>query len=107
MSASNPISREHPHVTPVRRYLWVLAALLTLLALSAGSALIKLGPFNTIINFVASVLSTLLLMTFLMHETEAHKLTRLTSALGFVWLSILIGLALADFLTRAPVPPPW
>ncbi len=107
MSASNPISREHPHVTPVRRYLWVLAALLTLLALSAGSALFKLGPFNTVINMGISVMKTLLVMTIFMHGTEARKLTRLTSALGFVWLSILIGLALADFLTHAPVPPPW
>ncbi len=107
MSASNQTSKDRPHVTPVRHYLWVLVALLTLLALTAGSALFKLGPFNTVINMGISVLKTLLVMTIFMHETEARKLTRLTSALGFVWLSILIGLALADFLTRAQVPPPW
>lgn len=107
MSTPNPSSKDHPHVTPVRHYLWVLAALLTLLALSAGSALFKLGSFNTVINLGISVMKTLLVMTIFMHETEARKLTRLTSALGFVWLSMLIGLALADFLTRAPIPPPW
>lgn len=94
-------------ITPVRRYLWVLAALLTLLALSAGSALFKLGTFNTIINMGISVLKTLLVMSFFMHETQARRLTRMVSALGFIWLAILIALALTDFLTRAPVAPPW
>ena len=88
------------HVTPLRRYLWVLTALLLLLALSAGTALFKLGVFNGLINMGVSVAKTLLVMAVFMHETEARKLTRLASALGFVWLSILIGLALLDYLTR-------
>jgi len=94
------------NTTAVGRYLWVLTALLILLAISAGSALIKLGPFNTAINLGISVMKTLLVMTVFMHETEARNLTRLTSALGFVWLAMLIGLALFDFLTRVPVPAP-
>ena len=95
------------HTTPVSHYLWILAALLTLLALSAGSALLKLGSFNTVINLGISVMKTLLVMTVFMHETEARNLTRLVSALGFVWLAMLIGLALFDFLTRTLVPTPW
>ena len=94
-------------VTPLRRYLWVLAALLALLALSAGSALIKLGAFNTVINLGISVIKALLVIAVFMHETEARKLTRLASALGFIWLAMLIGLALFDFLTRSVVPAPW
>jgi cytochrome c oxidase subunit IV len=98
---------ESPQITPVARYLWVLIALLSLLALSAGTALLKLGSFNTIINLGISVIKTLLVMTVFMHETEARNLTRLVSALGFVWLAMLITLSLFDFLTRAPVPAPW
>jgi hypothetical protein len=41
-----------------------------------------------------------------MHETHARRLTRLVSA-GFVWLTILIGLMLSDFLTRTKIPAPW
>jgi cytochrome c oxidase subunit IV len=103
MSTSHPL----PHTTPVKRYLWVLAALLSLLALSAGTAFLKLGTFNTVLNLAISVIKTLLVMTVFMHETGARNLTRLTSLLGFVWLAMLIGLALVDFLTRAPVPAPW
>jgi caa(3)-type oxidase subunit IV len=42
-----------------------------------------------------------------MHETEARALTRLASALGFLWLSMLLTLALLDYLTRSPVRMPW
>ena len=100
-------ARGEQPITPVRRYVAVLAALLALLALSAGSALLRLGALNPVINFAVSVSKTLLVMAVFMHETSARNLTRLVSALGFLWLAILIGLALLDFLTRAPVPPPW
>lgn len=95
------------HVTPVRRFLWILAALLTLLAISAGSALLRLGSFNTVINLAVSVTKTLLVMAVFMHETEARTLTRLASALGFIWLAMLLALSLLDFLTRVPIPAPW
>jgi len=94
-------------IRPVRRYLWVLAALLTLLAVSAGSALLKLGAFNSLINLGVSVAKTLLVMAVFMHETGARSLTRLTSALGFIWLAMLLGLALLDYLTRVPLAAPW
>jgi cytochrome c oxidase subunit IV len=97
----------HVHVTPVRHFIWVLVALLALLALSAGSALLKLGTFNTVINIVISVMKTLLVMTVFMHETEARALTRLVSAFGFIWLTMLISLALFDVVTRPSIPAPW
>jgi cytochrome c oxidase subunit IV len=100
-------AREPPHTTPVRRYVWVLGALLALLALSAGSALLRLGAFNPIINMSIAVMKTLLVMAVFMHETGARNLTRLTSSLGFIWLSMLLALALLDYLTRAITRAPW
>lgn len=93
--------------TPLKHFLWVLAALLVLLAISAGSAELKLGVFNTVINLGISVTKTLLVMLVFMHETEARALTRLASALGFIWLAMLIGLALFEVLTRSSVAAPW
>lgn len=106
---NDPASRAtgRPQVTPLRRYAWVLAALLGLLALSAGSSLLKLGAFNTVIAMGVSVAKTLLVMAVFMHETEARRLTRMASALGFLWLALLIGLSLTDFLTRVSIPAPW
>ena len=100
-------SAETPQTAPLARFFWILAALLSLLALSAGSALIPLGSWNTVINLAISITKTVLVMAVFMHETEAKKLTRLVSALGFIWLTMLIGLALLDFKTRSAVPAPW
>jgi cytochrome c oxidase subunit 4 len=100
-------SRSTPQVSPVSRYLWVLAALLALLALTAGSALLKLGPLNTILNLGISIAKTSLVMSIFMHSTEGRRLTFMVSLLGFTWLAILIGFALADYLTRSLVPAPW
>lgn len=100
-------AHEAPHIVPVRRYLWVLAALLLLLSLSAASALLKLGVWNPTINMAISVMKTLLVMSVFMHETAARNLTRLASSLGFIWLAILLTFSLLDFLTRPVIPPPW
>lgn len=94
-------------VKPLRHYFTLLAALLILLAISVGSALLPLGPFNVTINLAVSGLMTYLVMASFMHETAARRLTWLTAVTGFIWLAILIGLALADYLSRSPVPAPW
>jgi cytochrome c oxidase subunit 4 len=106
-AAATRQDKAEPPVTPLSHYLWILAALLTLLALSAGTALIKLGTWNTVINIGIAVMKALLVISVFMHETEARNLTRLSSALGFIWLAMLVGLTLFDFLTRSAVPGPW
>jgi cytochrome c oxidase subunit 4 len=94
-------------IAPVSRYLWILAALLALLALTAGSALLRLGSLNTVLNLAISIAKTALVMSVFMHSTEGRRLTFLVSLLGFIWLAILICFALSDFVTRAVVPAPW
>jgi len=94
-------------IKPLRYYLGLLLVLFALLALSAGSALLPLGRFNVFINLALSALMTFLVMSSFMHETAARRLTWLTALIGFAWLGILTALALADYLTRAPVPAPW
>jgi hypothetical protein len=44
-----------------------------------------------------------LIMAAFMHETDARKLTRIVSTLGFIGLAILLGLALIP----VRVPPSW
>ncbi len=107
MKAGGTAPSGEVQVVAVRRYLWTLLALLALLAGSAGSALVKLGVLNTVLNIGISVSKTLLVMAVFMHETEARRLTRLASALGFIWLGVLFALMLTDFLTRVAVPAPW
>jgi cytochrome c oxidase subunit IV len=89
-----------PKPPTLRMNLWVLAALLVLLALTVGSAHLDLGPFNVIVSLAIAVAKALLVMTFFMRLNTDSPLLRIVAVCGFAWLSILITLAIADLLTR-------
>jgi cytochrome c oxidase subunit 4 len=92
--------RSGPKPPSLRMNLWVLVALLALLALTVGSAHLELGPFNVVVSLAIAVAKALLVMTFFMRLNTDSPLLRIVAACGFVWLSVLIALAIADLLTR-------
>lgn len=98
---------DQPEVKPVRTFVWAFVGLQVLLAFTVGSAFVNLGAANTAINLLVAVTMMLLLMTLFMHESKARTLTALVSAAGVLWVILMIGLALADYLTRVRIPPPW
>jgi cytochrome c oxidase subunit 4 len=85
----------------VRTYVSVWAALLALLGTTVGSSFVPLGVWNSSINILIAVVKTLLVAVFFMHLRSSSTLIRLVAIVGVAWFSILIGLSLADFLTRA------
>ena len=87
--------------------LWTLAALLALLALSAGSALLKLGAFNEVANLGIAIIKALLVLSIFMRLKTDNALLRIVAGAGFAWLAVMIALSLADVLTRAPLLVPW
>jgi cytochrome c oxidase subunit IV len=89
-----------PKPPTLRMNLWVLVALLALLALTVGSAHLELGPFNVIVSLAIAIAKALLVMTFFMRLNTDSPLLRIVAASGFAWLSVLIALAIADLLTR-------
>lgn len=99
--------KETPHTSTrppsLLAHLLVLAALLVLLGLSAGSALLPLGVFNTIANLGIAVCKALLVLAFFMRLRWDNPLLRIVASAGFAWLAVLIALALADVLTRTPL----
>lgn len=84
-----------------------LLGLLGLLAVNIVCAWLPLGPVRPFINVAVCAAMALGLMTFCMHLRHSGALLRMVAAIGFVWLCILIGISLTDFLARVPVPPPW
>jgi cytochrome c oxidase subunit 4 len=96
-----------PEVKPLKTFAWAWLGLLVLLAFTVGSAFVNLGAANTAINLLVSVVMMLLLMTLFMHESKARRLTQLASAAGLLWVVLMIGLSLADYLTRVHIPAPW
>ncbi len=96
--------RSGPKPPSLAANLWVLVALLVLLALTAGSAFVPMGSFNAVTNLGIAAAKALLVMIFYMRLKTDSPLLHMVAAAGFAWLALLIALSLADLLTRVPIP---
>src|SRR5262249_41031533 len=95
--------RKEPITSP-RTYLLVGVALLALLALTVGAALLDLGPFNTVVALAIAACKALLVILFFMHVRHSDRITLVYVAVGFFWLLLLFGIAFSDYLTRGWFP---
>ena len=84
----------------LRSHLLVWLALLSLLALTAGSSLLPLGRFNLVSNLAIAVAKAALVLYFFMRIGKSRPIVRVAAAAGIVWLALLCGLALSDVLFR-------
>jgi cytochrome c oxidase subunit IV len=92
------------HVVPVKVYASVFVALLLLLALTVAVALIEHPAFGLSIALSIAGVKTVLIALFFMHLHYDSGVVRLAAIAGFLWLAILIGLSMSDFLTRSWPP---
>ena len=87
-------------VISTRTYVIVWGTLLILLFTTWAIARFDLHPFNAAIAIAIALLKMLLILLFFMHVRYSNRLTWIFAGAGFVWLAILIGLTLNDYLTR-------
>ncbi len=83
-----------------RVYLRTFLALLGLLALTWGFAYLNLGAWNAPIALSVAVAKAILIALFFMHLRGSRSLLCLAAVSGIVWLIILLGFALSDYMTR-------
>jgi cytochrome c oxidase subunit 4 len=88
------------HVAPKSMYYAVFAALIVGTALTVLVAFFDLGPLNNIVMLLIASVKALLVVLFFMHVRWSTRLTWVVAASGFVWLIILFGLTMTDYLTR-------
>jgi cytochrome c oxidase subunit 4 len=88
------------HVTSVKTYLLVFAALMVLTAVTVAVAFLDLGVFNDVVALSIAVVKAVLVVLFFMHVLHSSRMTKLSIVAGFLWLAILIGLTLSDYLSR-------
>lgn len=81
--------------------------LLLLLIGTTAIAYVPLGALNTVSSFVISVIKAALVIGIFMRLDRGGPFLRVVAALGFVWVSLLICITLADYLTRVPLSAPW
>jgi cytochrome c oxidase subunit 4 len=97
------VSGEHGpdrHAASLKLYAAVFAALLVLTFVTVSAALHDFGALNTPIALgIASVKATLVILYF-MHVRWSERLTWIFVGLGILFLAILLGFTLSDYVTR-------
>ena len=102
----HPFTGGSHHVMPKKIYFMIFAALLVGTAVTVQAAFIDLGPLNTVVALAIAVVKATLVVLFFMHVKYSSRLTKLVVASGLVWLVILLGLTMEDYLSRKWIPNP-
>ena len=85
----------------IPKLLAVYAALICLLALTAGSTVLPGSWWSTPISLVIAFAKTFLIATFFMNLKGQPGIVRVFAVAGLFWLLILLTLSASDYLTRA------
>lgn len=97
------------HIVQRKVYYTIFGALMALTALTVLAANLNLNSYvgerygetlGTIIALVIAVTKATLVVLYFMHVRYSPRLTWIVIASGFLWLIIMIGLTLSDYLTR-------
>jgi cytochrome c oxidase subunit 4 len=81
-------------------YCVVFAGLVALTLLTVGLSFLDVGGWHTVFGLLIASAKALLVVLFFMHLIHGGRLTWLALGAGLFWLGILMGLTLADYLTR-------
>jgi len=90
------------HITSVRVYLAVFVALLIGTGLTVWVAYYDLGLLNTPVALTVAVIKASLVVIYFMGVRFNTPLTKVVVVSGFLWLFILFGITMSDYMTR-----PW
>jgi cytochrome c oxidase subunit 4 len=85
------------------RLIGVWLAVIALLGLSLGTSYIPMGRFNSILCVGIAFIQAMLVWTFFMRLRWSGVLIRLIAVIGLLWILLLLGLSLTDYLTRHPI----
>ncbi|MGZ4974326.1 MAG: cytochrome C oxidase subunit IV family protein [Limisphaerales bacterium] len=83
-----------------KTYFLVWATLLLLLFATWAAAEVNLGKFNNVVALTIGFAKMFLVLLFFMHVKYEKRLTWVFAAAGFIWLIIMIGLTMGDYITR-------
>ncbi len=88
------------HVAPLKLYMGVFGILMIGTVLTVVVAFFDLGPLNNVVMLTIACVKALFVILFFMHVRWSTRLTWVVAASGFVWLLIMFGLTLTDYLSR-------
>ena len=88
------------HVSPVKTYLTIFAALMVGTALTVFAAFQDFGKMNDLIAMGIAITKATLVVLFFMHVKYSTRLTSVVVVSGIFFLLVLFGFTLSDYLTR-------
>jgi cytochrome c oxidase subunit 4 len=88
------------HVAPLKLYFMVFGALIVGTILTVAVASVDLGVLNNIVMLAVACTKALLVVLYFMHVRWSSRLTWVFAGSGFVWLLIMFGLTLGDYMSR-------
>ncbi len=88
-------------VVPIRTYILIWAILICATFTTLGVAFLDLGPWNIVVAMMIAFTKMSLVVLFFMHVKQQTNLTKLFVVAGFVFLGILIFMAMTDYGTRS------
>ena len=90
------------HIVSKKLYFVIFGALMVLTVLTVWVANIDLGSekLNTVVALAIAVTRAVLVVLYFMHVRYSSRLTWIVVAGGFLWLAIMVGLTMSDYLTR-------
>ena len=90
----------------VRTYAFTWAGLLGLTLLTSLLAFMNLGEFSLIVALFIAGMKAALIVGFFMHALYDSKLVHVMVAAGVLWVWIMMGLTLTEYLSRGALPFP-
>ncbi len=89
------------HIVSPRVYVVILFALLLGTAATVGASFVDLGVWNPVIALAIACTKATLVVLYFMHVKYSTRLTMLTVGAGIFMFLVLIGMTLADYISRA------
>jgi cytochrome c oxidase subunit IV len=89
------------HVSSVRLYVTIFLTLIAMTILTVLIARADLGSLNTPVALAIAGFKATLVILFFMGVKYNTPLTKVVAASGFIWLLILFGITMGDYLSRS------
>jgi cytochrome c oxidase subunit IV len=82
-------------------YVWIWAVLMCLTALTASISYVNLQRWSTVVAFLIATAKASLVVIFFMHlRYEKERTIWIWAVVSAVWLTLLLVLTMADYVTR-------
>jgi cytochrome c oxidase subunit 4 len=99
----------HVETTPMKTYIAVFAALMSLLIVTVFVAYLpwdkwNMKGFSVVVALAIATIKALLVVLWFMHVIHATRLTKIFVIAAFLWLGIMFIFTFSDYLSRGWTP---